>query len=119
MCFARRRDLNRVVLPVSFDETKDAVQLNLNTRKTALNYLGQGGAIGIFPGGAVSTSATPFSRPMDPGWRNFTARMIAKSDATVVPVFFEGHCSRLFQTGQPFAFDPAHGAVDQGIRQTG
>jgi putative hemolysin len=34
---------------------------------------------------------------MDPGWRSFTARMIAKSDATVVPVFFDGHNSRLFQ----------------------
>jgi len=95
--FRKAQDLNRVVLPVSFDETKEAVQLNLRTRKTALEYLGKGGAIGVFPGGAVSTSATPFSKPMDPGWRNFTARMIAKSNATVVPVFFEGHCSRLFQ----------------------
>jgi putative hemolysin len=34
---------------------------------------------------------------MDPGWRGFTAKMIAKSDATVVPVFFEGPHSRLFQ----------------------
>ena len=34
---------------------------------------------------------------MDPGWRPFTAKMIAKSDATVVPIFFEGHNSRLFQ----------------------
>jgi hypothetical protein len=32
----------------------------------------------------VSTAAKPFGRPMDPGWRNFTARMIAKSEATVV-----------------------------------
>ncbi len=34
---------------------------------------------------------------MDPAWRNFTAKMIAKSDATIVPVFFEGQNSRLFQ----------------------
>ena len=34
---------------------------------------------------------------MDPGWRNFTAKMIARSGATVVPVFFDGHNSRLFQ----------------------
>jgi putative hemolysin len=51
----------------------------------------------VFPGGTVSTSAKPFSRPMDPGWRNFTAKMIAKSNATVVPIYFEGHNSRLFQ----------------------
>ncbi|WP_171204705.1 lysophospholipid acyltransferase family protein [Ruegeria sp. HKCCA0235A] len=95
--FRKAEDLNRIVLPVSFDETKEAVKLNLDTRKTALNYLGDGGAIGIFPGGTVSTGVNPFAHPMDPGWRGFTARMVAKSNATVVPVFFDGHTSRLFQ----------------------
>ena len=95
--FRKAEDLNKVILPISFDETKEAVALNLATRKTALDYLGQGGAIGIFPGGTVSTAAKPFSRPMDPGWRGFTAKMIAKSQASVVPVYFDGHTSRLFQ----------------------
>jgi len=95
--FRRAEELNKVILPISFDETKDAVKLNLQTRAESLRYLGAGGAIGVFPGGTVSTSAKPFSRPMDPGWRNFTAKMIAKSDATVVPIFFEGYNSRLFQ----------------------
>ncbi|WP_420555623.1 lysophospholipid acyltransferase family protein [Roseovarius sp.] len=95
--FRKAEDLNRVILPISFDETKEAVALNVETRKTALNYLKGGGAIGIFPGGTVSTAAKPFAQPLDPGWRGFTARMVAKSDATVVPVFFEGHTSRLFQ----------------------
>ena len=95
--FRKAEDLNRVILPISFDETREALALNLETRKTALSYLGQGGAIGIFPGGTVSTSAKPLSRPLDPGWRGFTARMIAKSAATVVPVYFDGHNSRLFQ----------------------
>ncbi len=95
--FRRAEELNRVILPISFDDTKEAVKLNLETRAESLRYLSQGGAIGVFPGGTVSTSARPFSRPMDPGWRNFTAKMIAKSDATVVPVYFAGHNSRLFQ----------------------
>jgi putative hemolysin len=73
------------------------VALNLQTRKESLRYLSQGGAIGVFPGGTVSTAAKPFRQPMDPGWRGFTARMIAKSDATVVPIFFDGHTSRMFQ----------------------
>jgi putative hemolysin len=95
--FRKAEDLNRIILPISFDETKEAMKLNLDTRKTALNYLDEGGAIGIFPGGTVSTGVKPFSYPMDPGWRGFTARMVAKSNATVVPVFFDGHTSRLFQ----------------------
>lgn len=95
--FRKAEDINRVILPISFDDTKEAMKLNLETRKTALSYLDGGGAIGIFPGGTVSTAAKPFSYPMDPGWRGFTARMVAKSNATVVPVFFDGHTSRLFQ----------------------
>ncbi|MFN3210947.1 MAG: lysophospholipid acyltransferase family protein [Roseovarius sp.] len=95
--FRKAEDLNRVILPISFDQTKEAVALNIETRKTALDYLKDGGAIGIFPGGTVSTGVKPFAQPLDPGWRGFTARMVAKSDATVVPIFFEGHTSRLFQ----------------------
>ncbi|QJF50910.1 lysophospholipid acyltransferase family protein [Roseobacter ponti] len=95
--FRRATELDRVILPISFDETKEAVALNIATRKVALDYLKDNGAIGIFPGGTVSTAMRPFSRPMDPGWRSFTARMIAKSNATVVPMYFDGHTSRLFQ----------------------
>lgn len=95
--FGRAPDLSNHLLPISFDGDKAALALNIQTRRTALDYLGQGGAIGIFPGGTVSTGAKPFSKPMDPVWRSFTARMIAKSEATVVPVFFDGHTSRMFQ----------------------
>jgi putative hemolysin len=95
--FRRAEELNRFILPISFDDSKAAVQQNLETRRLALDYLARGGAIGVFPGGTVSTSARPFGPPMDPGWRHFTAKMIARSDATVVPIFFEGHNSRLFQ----------------------
>ncbi|SNY90053.1 Putative hemolysin [Cohaesibacter sp. ES.047] len=95
--FRKAEDIDRVILPISFEETREAIRQNLDTRKTALHYLDQGGAIGIFPGGTVSTAAKPFSQPMDPNWRGFTARMIGKSNATVVPIFFDGHTSRLFQ----------------------
>ena len=51
--FRKAEDLNRTILPISFDETKEAMKLNLETRKTALTYLSEGGAIGVFPGGTV------------------------------------------------------------------
>jgi len=95
--FRKAEELNRVVLPISFDDTRAALAENLRTRKEALRYLSEGGAMGVFPGGTVSTSLTPFSRPLDPGWRSFTAKLIARSGASVVPVFFVGSNSRLFQ----------------------
>lgn len=95
--FRKAEELDRVILPINFDETKEAARENIEVRSEALRYLRAGGAIGIFPGGGVATAARPFGRPMDPVWRNFTAKMIARSEATVVPVFFEGENSRLFQ----------------------
>jgi putative hemolysin len=95
--FRKAEELNRIILPISFDETREAQETNLATRKAALEYLGADGCIGIFPGGTVSTALKPFGRPMDPSWRRFTARLIAKSGAAVVPIYFEGHNSRLFQ----------------------
>lgn len=95
--FRKAEELDKVILPISFDETKEGIATNLATRREAIDYLKKGGAIGIFPGGTVSTSRKPFSRPLDPGWRSFTAKMIVKSNATVVPIYFSGQNSRLFQ----------------------
>jgi len=95
--FRKAKDLQNVILPIDFGQSKEALALNIRTRKDSLTYLAQGGAIGIFPGGTVSTSAKPFGKPMDPHWKTFTAKMVAKSGATVVPIFFDGSNSRLFQ----------------------
>jgi putative hemolysin len=95
--FRKAAELERIILPISFDETKEAVRLNIETRQECLRVLGEGGCIGVFPGGTVSTAQKLFGAPMDPGWRNFTAKMIARSNAAVVPIYFDGANSRLFQ----------------------
>ncbi|SFR49024.1 lysophospholipid acyltransferase family protein [Litoreibacter janthinus] len=95
--FRKAEDINKIILPISFDQSKEAVAQNVATRKEALSYLGDGGAVGVFPGGTVSTSAKPFGEPIDPAWRTFTAKLIAKSEAAVVPIYFAGSNSRLFQ----------------------
>ena len=95
--FQKSEELQSCILSVSFDKTKEAMRQNLDTRKEALEFLTKNGAIGIFPSGTVSTARKPFTKPMDPRWRNFTARMITKSNATVVPIYFDGQNSRMFQ----------------------
>ena len=57
--FRRAEDINRIILPISFDGTKEALAQNIQTRRDALAYLEGGGAIGVFPGGTVSTAAKP------------------------------------------------------------
>ena len=47
--FRKAEDLNRIILPISFEETKEAMKQNLETRRAALDYLNDGGCIGVFP----------------------------------------------------------------------
>ena len=95
--FRKAEELDKVILPINFDETKEAARQNIAVRRESHDYLKAGGCIGVFPGGTVSTAQRPFGAPMDPGWRSFTAKLIARSDATVVPIYFDGANSRLFQ----------------------
>jgi putative hemolysin len=86
------------LLPVAFAPTREARETNVNSRRAAQDWLKQGGAVGIFPGGGVSTSEQAHrGQAVDLAWAPFTAKMIRMSKATVVPVFFTGQNSRLFQ----------------------
>jgi putative hemolysin len=87
------------LLPVDFTGTKEAFETNLQTRDRARKHLAEGGCIVVFPAGAVSTAPDKLGRKpaTDWPWQPFTAQLIQRSKATVVPIFFSGQNSRLFQ----------------------
>jgi putative hemolysin len=74
------------------------METTLRSRITAQKRLSQGNAVGIFPGGGISTVLKPLKgRAHDLAWVPFTAKLIRSSRAIVVPVYFPGQNSRLFQ----------------------
>jgi putative hemolysin len=83
-------------LPVSFEETKEALALNMQTRHEALRLLKEGVTIVIFPAGGVATAKKGFGRAEDLPWKMFPAKLIQAAKANVVPVYFEGQNGRLF-----------------------
>jgi len=87
------------LLPVDFTGTEEAFRTNLATREAARTHLAQGGCVVVFPAGAVSTAPDKLGRKpaIDWPWQPFTAQLIQRSKATVVPIFFGGQNSRLFQ----------------------
>lgn len=90
--------LGKFMLPIDFSDTKLAIQTNINTRRTAISDLSEGKSIAIFPSGGVATSEKPFSKHvLDLEWKNFVVKIVKLSRATVVPVFFYGRNSQLFQ----------------------
>jgi len=84
-------------LPIDFRETKEALQTIINTRKETLERLGRGEAIAIFPSGGVATAKRVVGPLEDLEWKRFLVKLVQKSQATVVPVFFHGQNSFLFQ----------------------
>ena len=89
---------NKYLLPIDFRETKAALRTNLNTRNEVLSILENDGSIAIFPSGGVATAVKPFSKDVrDLEWKNFLTKMVRREDLTVVPIFFHGRNSQLFQ----------------------
>ena len=83
-------------LPVSFEETKEALALNMKTRHEAVRLLKEGVTIIVFPAGGVATAPKGFGKAEDLPWKMFPAKLIQAARANVIPVYFEGQNGRLF-----------------------
>ena len=84
------------MISVPFPHEADAQQKMLEMRAAAMDHLGAGGVISLFPSGAVAASDRMFGDPVEGEWNVFTAKMIRKSRATIVPCFFTGRNSRAY-----------------------
>ena len=87
------------ILPIDFSGAEGAEQTNLASRAAARAHLAKGGAVVVFPAGAISTAPDKFGlKPaVDGRWQPFVSQLIQRSKATVVPIWFGGQNSRLFQ----------------------
>lgn len=94
--FMRVPEMQPLGLPIDFAETREALATNLRTRAEARRLLKEGVSILVFPAGGVATAETPFGKAEDLPWKLFAARLVQQSDATVLPVHFEGQNSPLF-----------------------
>ncbi|MGJ7041895.1 putative hemolysin [Shinella sp. BE166] len=89
-------EMQPYALPVSFEETKEALALNMKTRAEAVRLLKEGTTVIVFPAGGVATAKKVFGRAEDLPWKMFPAKLIQSAQANVIPVFFEGQNGRLF-----------------------
>ncbi len=90
-------------LPVCFDETREAMRRNMETRRKALDLIRQGVVIVVFPAGGVATAPRGFGRARDLPWKLFPARLIQMAEASVIPVHFEGQNGPLFHLASRFS----------------
>lgn len=79
-----------------FDRDVSA-RLNLKPIKECVRWLREEHMLGVFPAGAVSHMDLRRGGVTDPAWSPTVARLIRMTEAPVLPVFFRGSNSLIFQ----------------------
>lgn len=89
-------ELNELFLYIDPYQTKGSTRQNVKPLLEAIEWVRGGRALGIFPAGEVSRVQGFKSGVVDPKWSTTVARIVRKTEASVLPVYFEGRNSLVF-----------------------
>ena len=90
-------ELEQVCIFVDPMHSANSQERNRRALKQSMEWLQQGGMLAIFPAGEVSHWQMPKGAIVDPRWNETAARLIRKTGAAAVPVYFCGQNSLRFQ----------------------
>jgi putative hemolysin len=84
--------------PFQSDRAGDAhsIDVNRSAVREALAWLRDGGMLAVFPAGEVSHWQLPQAEIADPAWNHTAARLVRKTGAAALPVYFCGSNSMSF-----------------------
>ncbi len=85
------------MISVPFPHEPDAQRKSVEMRAKAMAHLKSGGVISLFPSGVVASSDSMLGPVIEREWNVFTAQLIRRSGAQVVPIYFPGRNSRAYQ----------------------
>ena len=91
------------ILPVDFDDTTHALDINIQTRKSAIEQIKNNGALIIFPSGSISLRPKFIGRAQDHEWKTFASKLALMEDTITLPIFFSGQNSIIYTTARKFS----------------
>jgi len=109
-------EIAQFMLPVPFPHEPNAQEESLKMRAECMATLKAGGVIVLFPAGAVAHSPTFFGDAIEGEWNPFTAKMLARSGAQVLPIYFPGHNTRAYQIANKLSATLRQGLLLHEIR---
>ena len=89
-------ELRHLFIPVNVFSGKGGPD-NVPSLREALSHLEKGGLLAVFPSGVVSHWHLRERRVLDPEWNSLVGRLARLTNAPIVPLYFEGRNSLLFQ----------------------
>tara|TARA_B100000676_G_scaffold272076_1_gene289818 strand:- start:22 stop:855 length:834 start_codon:yes stop_codon:yes gene_type:complete len=86
------------ILPIDFNETKEALLTNISTRKEAEKVLHSDGVLVLFPSGRIATKKNlkKYTKADDGEWKQWVSKLILKTKSPVLPIFFDGQNSQWY-----------------------
>ena len=90
-------EVEEFMIPVPFPHEDNARELGLQMRDDTMKHLKAGGVIILFPAGKVAMSEGWLGPAIEAEWNVFTHKIVRSSGATILPVYFPGQNSRIFQ----------------------
>lgn len=90
-------EIAEFMLPVPFPHEENAREESLAMRAECMRVLRAGGCIVLFPAGRVAHSDTWMGPAVEAEWNPFTAKMVMRSGASVLPIHFPGQNTRAYQ----------------------
>ncbi len=91
------KELRSWTIEVNPFQTRKATAMNLGPMRATLKWLKEGHCLGTFPAGVVSHYHFDKRVVTDPEWNPNSGIIVQRSGATIVPMYFEGRNTTLFQ----------------------
>jgi len=91
-------EIDELLIEVDPFGRAESTKKNIAGLKQSMRWLRNGGMLIVFPAGEVSSLKVKKAMVADPEWSPMIGRIIRKTGAAVLPVFFDGRNSGLFQT---------------------
>ena len=61
--------IEKYLIPIKFSEIIDDIKKNIKSKKSAINFINNGGSLILFPSGEVATSSFIFDKPKERKWK--------------------------------------------------
>ena len=90
-------EMRDLIISVDVFSGEGSVARNIRPLRECIHHVRNGGMLVVFPAGTVSHLDLQNGAVSDPAWSTMVARLVRKTGATVVPLFFHGTNSAWFQ----------------------
>ncbi|MFW5874206.1 MAG: lysophospholipid acyltransferase family protein [Verrucomicrobiota bacterium] len=93
----RIRGIEDSIIEVDPFDGSGSARANLKGMRGMIGWLRQGGCLGLFPAGEVSSFNWRSRSVVDPAWTEHVVALAKRTGASVLPVYFSGRNSLFFQ----------------------